>query len=132
MPSTRQKPILDSSKYLGRPWRVGEYDCWSLVREVYLDAFGIMLPTVPVLADDVRAVLEEFGTSPLRGLFQPLVAPEHCCVVEITEGTRANHCGIYLDTDDGARILHNHRASGVVCEPMTTLRCRKMAFYRYG
>lgn len=104
------------SNYLGRPWVPGEYDCWALVREIYEQELSIVLPTVTVDAANVRAVLNEIASTPVRGLFDPVPEPQHLAVVEMRQCGHPSHVGVYLETSDGPRILHNRRGAGVVCE----------------
>jgi cell wall-associated NlpC family hydrolase len=108
----------------------GVYDCWSLVRDVYRRELGIELPVVTVTAYDLRTILAEFASTPIKSLFERISHPEHLCVVEMANRRTGMHVGVYLDTPDGARVLHNIAGSGVVCEPLDTVN-RTLVFWRY-
>lgn len=112
-----------------RPYIEGEYDCWSLVREVYQRELGVDLPVVAVASYDLRALLEEFSSTPIRALFRCIPEPEHLCAVEMINRRTGMHVGVYLETVDGPRVLHNVKGSGVVCEPLETIN-RSMVFWK--
>ncbi len=103
------------ANYVGRPWVRGEYDCWSLVRDVYADCYGIDIPNAPIDAGDLRQVIKTLESSAIRSQFHRVKNPVDGCLAEMGE-RHPVHIGIYIETPDGPFIMHNHAASGVVCE----------------
>lgn len=102
---------MDIRRYLTEGWST-EYNCWTLIRDVYINEFGIPLPDVPVDADNIKAVARELQGSPLRDLFVKIDQPVNGCIAEMGYANRALHVGIYFD----GKILHNYYKGGVVFE----------------
>lgn len=129
---------MDVLKYLGRPWIAGEYDCWSLVRDVYLNELGVDLPLVPVYALNLREVIEEFQSSDIFGLFEVIDSPVPMCVAGMTRSAseRMTHVGVYLVDESGnERVLHNAHNTGVVCQSINDLPSKGLkiqGFYQYA
>lgn len=97
--------------YLSKEWSV-DYNCWSLVQDVYQTEYGVEFPDVPIDAEDIRGVMREFAGSSLRDQFEKIDAPVDGCLVEMGEAGRARHVGVFYQ----GRILHNYYQSGVVFE----------------
>lgn len=102
-------------RYLGRPWIKGEYDCWSLVRDVYSHELGISIPHVPVDASNMFAVRSQFRDSDIYGLFEKTDTPVNFDVATIVRPGSGHvmHCGVWHK----GRILHNRHGFGVLYEP---------------
>ncbi len=118
--------------YLGRPWQPVVFDCWGLVREVYRQELAIHLPAIPVDAPDFAATAHAFAHRPERRIFQVIEEPQPFCLAGMGRGKRLCHVGLYLDTPDGPRILHNERYSGVLCqrlEDLSTLNLTILGYY---
>ena len=122
------------AEYIGRPWIKGEFDCWTLVRDVYYDCFGISLHHIVVDPDNLKAVLRAFENPDYLQPWHEIQQPEHLCLVFFTPGHhRATHCGLWLDVL-GGRYLHCHRKAGVVFEDRATLEMNgwfNPKYYRY-
>ncbi|PJE80653.1 hypothetical protein CI610_00314 [invertebrate metagenome] len=121
--------------YLDRYWKKGEYDCWSLVREVYRQEAGIDLPVIVVDVDNLRDVLRAFTDEHNLSCWHPVPEPEHLCLAFFSPGRHhTTHCGIWLDIADG-RFLHLPRNSFTVCEDRQGLERGgwvNPSFYRYS
>lgn len=125
---------LSVREYLGLPWERGEFDCWGLVRLVYACELNITLPLVFVDAGNYRDVVRAFKGHAVKQYFKKIEQPTNFCVVGICEGDELSHCGVYLDTNDGPRILHNIKDDGVVCQALSELKLYGFSiegFYRY-
>lgn len=129
--SIRPNLTLVCNRWLGREYIVGEYDCWHFLRDFYKHEMRIDLPAVGIDPTNARAVIREFRASTIRTLFGRVVNPMTFDAVEITIGQFPSHCGIYLDTEDGPRILHNRQGLGVVCQEPKQLRVNRLTFWRY-
>ncbi len=117
--------------YIGRPWINGEQDCWTLVRDIYAEQLGIVLPEIAIDADNLRHVLHAFEDPQNLSCWQPIEKPEHLCLVFFTPGHhRATHCGLWLNSQ-GGRFLHCHRKAGVVCEDKPSLEVNGWCNPRY-
>lgn len=115
-----------AESYLGRPWASGAagpdaYDCHGVVRAVYRDIFGVVLPVVDVDALQplaVRRAMRDYDYS----AWMPLAAPEsEFDVVEMSHGNRPHHVGVWLEVDGGG-VLTSVQGAGVIFQNMTSLR----------
>lgn len=107
--------------YVGRRW-ASEDNCWDMVREIYLQQFGIELPGHPAEA------LREVGSS-----WRRLETPEDMCVVAMAATRKPlRHAGIYL-ASEGGLVLHCARPFSVVT-PLNRLSLHgygRAEFYKY-
>lgn len=115
-----------SIAYIGCPWVSGAagpdaYDCHGLVRAVYRDAFGIVLPVVEVDALNPRAVCCAVRDYDYSG-WQELAAPDsEFDVVQMSYGNRPHHVGLFIEADGGG-VLSAVEGAGVVFQSLTSLR----------
>ena len=101
------------------------------MREVYLHELGIDLPIHDIDAANVRQVMSTLKQSPIRTRFHRLDTPRNLCVAEMRHHDHSVHVGIYLDTEDGPRILHCRQGSGTVCEPLHTV-AYELRYWAHG
>jgi hypothetical protein len=107
--------VIDVTHYLKRDWVLGEYECWALVVEVYQRELNVSLPRANLGTTEPKSVRREFANHHANNLFEQIPEPKHLSVVAM--GKRwLSHVGVYLDTNDGPRILHNRRVCGVLCQ----------------
>lgn len=106
---------MDINRYLGKPWVKGEYDCWGLVRDVYKQELGIVIPVVLVDSSNMFAIRSQFKDSHIYSTFKRLEKPVNLAVATMKRegGKSVMHCGIWYE----GRILNNRRGSGVIFEP---------------
>lgn len=107
---------MDLLHYLAKDWILGEYECWALVVEVYRRELGVELPLVNLGSTEPKAVRQAFAGASAHDLFQRLDGPQPFAVVAMGKKW-LSHVGVYLETADGPRILHNRQANGVLCQP---------------
>lgn len=97
--------MIDVSKYIGLPYKVGSTDCWGLIRMVYADHLGIALPEYAGI---------EMGPA-VNGLIEDLIAteqwveavvPEPYDVVLLRDGPRL-HIGMVVDTEHMLHTVEN-------------------------
>jgi hypothetical protein len=134
-------PVYPTSRalrdYLSRVWQPGVYDCWSLVRDIYSDLFGVELPAVHgILADDTPAVLAAFKTSPILRLFEPSRTPVHGAVVGFSREGNLRHVGVLFDYParhglKSPRVLHLHRNGGAF-EPLASITDYQLSYFSYA
>jgi len=109
--------ILD---YLGKPWVLGEYECWTMVVDFYNKELAIDLPVINLEVLNVFSIRKAFEQNQVQPLFTKIESPVDNCVVVM--GRRwQSHVGVYIETTDGPRILHNRQYSGVLCQPITDI-----------
>ena len=106
---------MDVNRYLNRPWINGTQDCWTLVRDFYLNEFGIELPQIIVDAKNPLAVRRAFSDPDNLKHWVPIDKPEHGCLVFFASKARPSHVAVYLD-EQGGKYLHSFVGAGSVCE----------------
>jgi cell wall-associated NlpC family hydrolase len=99
---------------IGRPFKDGgrgpEYDCWGLVREVYLRN-GVVLPDFAHSALDIISVGAEIEKQRHMPRWESILAPAKLCIVLIRFNSPiTNHCGVYLGKD---KFIHAREKVGV-------------------
>lgn len=125
--------VLD---YLGKPWIAGgsgpeAYDCWGLVRAVYRERLGILLPEVDVSALSPLAVRRALAGHEERSHWRALAGPAPYAVALMSYGERPHHVGLWT----GEGVLHAIEGAGVVHQTLASLavhRWRVIAFYALG
>lgn len=115
-----------AEKYIGRPWENGAcgpdaYDCYGVVRAVYLDQLGVTMPVLDVdaLAPlSVRRAMRDYDYSQ----WQEIERPEQTFdVVEMSLANRPHHVGVYIDLDGGG-VLTSIEGAGVIFQTLSSLR----------
>ncbi|MDT7849912.1 NlpC/P60 family protein [Methylophilus sp. VKM B-3414] len=124
--------------YLGTPWvRGGEgpgYDCYSFVRMVQHQHFGIVMPVIDVDADDFRAVATHMQQSHEKANWQRVSQPQEGDCVLMAHAKYPTHIGVYLAADGGG-VLHCVRGEGVVFSSLSALVLSgwgRLEYYRYA
>lgn len=114
--------------YLGKPWVNGAqgpeaYDCWGLVRAVYLRRRGIALPVVEVDAHRPLAVTRAFADPVLHGGWIEVDARgalRELDAIEMSFSRRPHHVGLWVDVDGGG-VLAAVEGAGVVFQRRASL-----------
>ena len=115
-----------ASAYLGKPWVNGAcgpdaYDCHGLVRAVYRDCFGLVLPVVDVDALQALAVcraMRDYDYSAWKALSAPEIEFD---VVEMSLASAPHHVGVFLEADGGG-VLTSVEGAGVVFQSLASLK----------
>lgn len=105
-----------SHKYIGKPYVLGgQYDCWTLFREIQENEFHI---TVPLLGsesvDKWKAI--EFSKR------------KEGCAILLTRGKLPHHIGIWIDQDLGG-IIHAVDKLGVIFTPGDKIRANRWKIF---
>lgn len=112
--------------YVGKPWANGAcgpdaYDCHGIVRAVYRDIAGVVLPVVDVDALNPRAVCRAVRDYDYSG-WQEIAAPsQQLDVVEMSLASRPHHVGVFVDVDGGG-VLTSVEGAGVIFQTLGSLR----------
>ena len=110
------------------------FDCWGLLRWVYLQQMGVDLDAhqenrPKEVADNVRVALLEQRS----GAWVEESAPAHLYAVGMSGGQQIHHVGVFLDCDGGV-VLHCADGKGVMAQPISVLKALGMSnivFYRH-
>ena len=102
-----------ASKYIGKPWINGQFDCWGLVQEVYKNEFGIILSPIITNAESIKYVYSEFSKSNNYTHLQETKELKDKAIVVLSQGKYPSHVGLWADIDGGG-IVHNLQDIGVV------------------
>ena len=115
-----------AASYIGKPWRSGAagpaaYDCHGIVRAVYADQCGVLLPVVEANALSVRDVvcaMHRYDYSDWLEISAPALDFD---VVEMSLHHWPHHVGVYLALDGGG-VLTSVEGTGVVFQSLSSLK----------
>lgn len=105
-PAKKREPLL------GRDYKFGVNDCYSLVRDYYLEKLGLTLPTIEFEDDFWEYGIDYFNDLQESFGFVEVDQPkEHDLIFFSVMAPIPNHCGIYL----GDGIFMHHAADRLSC-----------------
>lgn len=122
-----------ANNYIGLPYKAGEFDCWGLVRKVYLEQYNVKLPTIPIEEENIRQLINTINKTPERNNWQKTLNPSEGDVALLRQSRHPIHVGIWLEIDGGG-ILHCIKNSGVVFQNLQSLNLsgwKIESFYKY-
>jgi len=120
--------------YIGRRWESGAsgpdtFNCWGLVRHVYLTLLGIELSEI--IIDDTNRLAREYAFNNHHEYrnWQRVYSGKPLDVVVLSSILEPGHCGLYIS----GGVLHCLRRSGVVFQTLPGMRIKgwEINFYRY-
>lgn len=134
--AVKQDWFLD---YLGKPWKANprppeSYNCGELIRNIYIDLFGINTSAIPV--SNAQSSLQ-CARAMKPEIFDLLPLPENeepheFDVCFMGRKTLMGHCGIGVNTDYGLNILHCPEAlCGVTLQSPLELKYSGFPFIRW-
>ncbi len=101
--------------YIGLPYERAH--CWELVRRVYADRLGLILPTYGEIdARDLARVARTMRDDADTGPWRVVTEPQTFDVVLLAGRSRVAHVGVMVDA---TRLLHTERATGCVLVQVT-------------
>jgi hypothetical protein len=102
-----------AAQYIGRPW-VPPNGCWTFVREVFANHYGITLPEITDSnnAHTIRAASDDSGMRPA-----PLDAKPEEGDLCIMRSPLRLHAGVCVIASGRIGVLHSTRDTGVIWEP---------------
>lgn len=114
-----------AESYIGRPWVSGAagpnaFDCYGLVRAVYLDQYGIALPVFDADALRPLSARRAMRDYPDYSSWDGVTVPIEGDVIQMGHASHPHHVGIYIAAD-GGRVLHSVSGAGVIAQSMTAL-----------
>lgn len=117
---------MDLSKYIGRTYE--EYNCFDLVKEFYLDAYGIELKDYfdGDIPQDKSQVNNLICTN--KGHFVKVDSPLFGDIIVINVKGISCHIGVYIDE---GMFLHSSRGSGSCAERISRYQNLIEGFYRH-
>lgn len=124
--------------YIGRPWVNGAqgpeaFDCWSFLRYVQKNHFGLDLPFINANADDFRVIIANMDSNPERQNWRRVAMPREGDAVLMAHSKYPSHVGVWLEVDGGG-ALHCIRGEGVVFSRLSSLKnCGwgRLEYYRH-
>ena len=102
-----------ASLYIGRPWILGESDCWHTFCAIQREQYGREVVDVDVDITDAASVVRSFAGRDGHWWAQVDGPPEDGDAVLMGTGGHPRHIGVYIDVDGGG-VLHAVEHSGVV------------------
>jgi hypothetical protein len=110
-----------AGNYIGLPWMPPQRDCWSFFREIQETHYDRHVPIMDVDPNDLRAVATLFAHHPERLRWVQVDQPNDGDAVLMARAKHPVHVGVWLDVADG-RVLHCAQGSGVLCQPLESIR----------
>jgi len=104
-----------SSKYIGRPYVLGDADCARLLSDVRVEQFGLPVPSIVDVdraqsrlgrAGQVDDLVHEYGA--------PTDSPKDGDAVLMICAGRPSHVGVYCLVDGDPCVLHAMQNAGMV------------------
>ncbi len=129
---------MNLAPYIGLPFGegAGQVTCWSLVRRVYADCFGVDLPEFgDICPRDLVRVAREMKRGEADLCWSEPASPVTGDVVLMRSargGRAVCHVGLF-DCSRGPRVLHAEEVTGSVIVPVDhfTIRGRIAGYRRY-
>lgn len=124
-----------ASNYIGIPYQIGGrdregLDCWGLIRLIYKEVNGIILPNCPgIVKGDLRGDAAEIARE-AHERWKEMPGPVESCVVAMSQKTVLHHVGLWTFAD-GGKIVHCRENCSVVAETVRTLRLRGVRIFKY-
>ncbi len=114
-----------AAQYIGTPYsETGEgpesFYCWSFFRHIEKQHFSRELPSIPN-EDHLLAVAKSFRDRGERKDWVLTDDPKDGDGVLMRQARYPTHCGVWLDIDGCAGVLHCVRGNGVVFQRMDDL-----------
>lgn len=125
--------------YIGLPYRSGGrdregVDCWGLLRLIYRERKGILLPDLPGIdAGGVLEISREILARHHENWFE-IGMPADMDVVAMSMRDTLHHVGVWTMAD-GGKVIHSWKGSSVVADAIRNLKwrgIRTIRFFRYG
>lgn len=122
-----RRPIEDlAARMIGKPWKINtggpkSFDCYGLVRYVYLHGISVELPAIQVFAETAFAYANGFrkhSPSVLASMFEPITEEEadDYDIALFGENWGWLHCGVLVRDRNRLGVLHSREGQGVVFE----------------
>lgn len=108
-------------EYIGDQWSAPDHDCWGFFRRVQRDRFGRDIPAVAVDAFNRRACAQAVESNPEREQWVATDSPQEGDAVLLAHARHPSHVGLWIDVDGGG-VLHCIRGTGVVFQPVKSLK----------
>lgn len=112
---------------IGKPYKRGAmgpdaYDCWGLVRWVFAQRYGILMPVVNVGDDTLDNVAAIKRASEVSG-WQPVADPTAADGdIVLMHGPEGRHVGVMVRADGLLRLLHCIDGAGVCYQPLADVQ----------
>lgn len=125
--------------YIGLPYRSGGrdregVDCWGLLRLIYGERKGIVLPELPGIdASSVLEISREILDGQQGNWFE-VRTPADMDAVAMSMRDVLHHVGVWT-TADGGRVIHSWKGASVVADTIRNLKwrgIRTIRFFKYG
>lgn len=123
--------MIDTKKYLGREFHWRNYNCWDLIRDVWLDHCGVDLgkrTPESVTAQAFRAAFMGQELDVHNKIVHQISQPEDPCLVYMHRPGIMSHVGVYV----GGRLLHLVPRGNVTLEDFHTasMGFKEIRFYK--
>ncbi|MEQ1614490.1 MAG: NlpC/P60 family protein [Hyphomicrobiaceae bacterium] len=122
--------------YIGKPFAFDAagpdaFDCWGLVRAVYLAQRGISLPPAGIANGDIATTMRGFRDHPERAKWISVERPQEFDAVLMAQAKHPIHVGLWVAGGLHGRVLHATERGGVVAHDVAALATQGYAVRGY-
>lgn len=124
-----------STQYIGLPYlaggrdRVG-LDCWGLIRLIYHEHLGVLLPELPgIVPPDLQPISRENLAICYKGWVE-VGKPKEWVAVGMSRKETVHHVGVWTEAD-GGRVIHCWHELPVVADTPKTLKLRGLHIRKF-
>lgn len=103
-------------------------NCWTFVREVYLNELGIKLPEfATIFIGDVASIVRTMKVESESPHWQKVEEPHEFAIVAMSKSQYIHHVGVWTNQDRG-KVIHTYEQDPVVAN--NKLQLKRMGFQR--
>ena len=115
-------------KYIGFPYQEGSRgphtaDCWQILRMIYKNEKGIILPLLPGLDAKNLQGIHEAILQESQNVWTERTVPVEGCIVAMGHSFQVHHVGIWIACD-GGKVLHSRPVQNVVVDTVRGLKLK--------
>lgn len=128
-----------ATTFIGIPWERNAqgpeaFDCWGFFRHVQHERFGVDVPDIGEVPNNLRAVMEILGGHPERENWARVDTPQEGDAVLMARSQHPAHIGIWIRANGTSGVLHCMQGAGVVYSAPAALRVAGwggLTYYRH-
>lgn len=109
------------------------FDCWGLLRWIYIHRYGLSLPSLPGISSNVALRIAKEIAEQTEKDWDQVDEPFDGCAVAMSQSSVYHHVGVFIEAD-GRKVLHCWDTDRVIVDSLLRLRLkgmRRVDFFRH-